>query len=124
VRQYENRGDVAVQAELEDVGRPGSQSLLYRAARELLANITKHARATTVTIRLVRAGDRIVLTVTDDGTGFDPAIVDRCIAEGHIGLGSLLVRVDAMGGSMDINSAIGYGTQVTVTSPREATTDR
>lgn len=39
--------------------------------------------------------------------------------EGHIGLASLLVRVDAMGGSMDIRSEVGSGTQVTVTSPPE-----
>jgi two-component system, NarL family, sensor kinase len=119
VRQYETRGDFVVEAELEEVGRPASQALLYRAARELLANIHKHARATSVNIGLLRRRDRIVLTVADDGTGFDPATVDQCVADGHIGLASLLVRVDAMGGSMDINSVIGYGTQVTVTSPPE-----
>jgi two-component system NarL family sensor kinase len=119
VRQYESRGDCVIEAQLEDVGRPSSQSLLYRAARELLANILKHAQATVVNIALFRKGDTVVLRVTDDGTGFDPAIVDRCVAEGHIGLASLLVRVDAMGGSMDVRSATGFGTQVTVTSPPE-----
>ena len=62
---------------------------------------------------------RIVLTIADDGKGFDPAIVERYVADGHIGLGSLLARFDAMGGSMDVNSVIGHGTQVTVTSPSE-----
>jgi two-component system, NarL family, sensor kinase len=119
VRQYEARGDFTVEADLDDVGRPESQSLLYRAARELLANIHKHARASVVTIRLFRDGDRIVMTISDDGTGFDPAIVDQSVAEGHIGLASLLVRFDAMGGSMDVSSAVGYGTQITVTSPPE-----
>ena len=46
-------------------------------------------------------------------------MVERFVADGHIGLGSLLARFDAMGGSMDIRSEIGYGTQVTVTSPPE-----
>lgn len=54
-----------------------------------------------------------------NGTGFDPAIVAQYVADGHIGLGSLLARFDAMGGAMEINSRIGYDTQVTVTSPRE-----
>jgi two-component system NarL family sensor kinase len=117
LRQYETRVDI--DAELEDVGKPASQTLMYRAARELLANTNKHARATTVTVRLFRREDRIVMTVADDGTGLDPANIDRAVAEGHIGLGSLLVRFDAMGGAIDIDSQLGGGTLVTVTSPRE-----
>ena len=112
LRQFESRTDLAVQADLEDVGKPESQALLYRAARELLTNIGKHAKATTVRVGLMRKGDRIVLTIDDDGAGFDSAIVAQYVADGHIGLGSLLARFDAMGGAMDINSQIGYGTQV------------
>jgi signal transduction histidine kinase len=72
LRQFESRTDLAVQGDLEDVGKPESQALLYRAARELLTNVGKHAKATTVRIGLMRRGDRIVLTITDDGIGFDP----------------------------------------------------
>ena len=120
LRQFEARSGCAVEADLEDVGKPASQQLLYRAARELLANIGKHARATTVRVGLARRGDRIVLTVADDGAGFDPATVEQHVADGHIGLGSLLARLDAMGGSMVIDSRPGAGTQVTVTSPRDS----
>ncbi|KUH96184.1 ATP-binding protein [Mycobacterium sp. IS-1556] len=119
LRQFESRGDYVVEADLDDVGKPESQQLLYRAARELLANIHKHAGATLVRVGLLREGDRIVLTVADDGKGFDPASVEQYVADGHIGLGSLLARFDAMGGSMRINSVPGHGTQVTVTSPPE-----
>ena len=112
LRQFESRTDLAVQADLDDVGKPESQALLYRAARELLTNIGKHAKAATVWVGLMRKGDRIVLTIDDDGAGFDSAIVAQYVADGHIGLGSLLARFDAMGGAMDINSQIGYGTQV------------
>jgi two-component system NarL family sensor kinase len=108
-----------VNAELEEVGRPDSQALLYRAARELLTNIQKHASATEVTVRLFRRGDRIVLTVADDGMGFEPSIVDQRVAEGHIGLASLQARFDSMGGAMRIDSTLGEGTLVTVTSPPE-----
>jgi two-component system NarL family sensor kinase len=117
LRQYESRGDFTVDAELEDVGKPASQALLYRAARELLANITKHAGASEVTVRLFRDGDRVVLTVADDGAGFEPSIVDQRVAEGHIGLASLQARFDAMGGAMTIDSTVGRGTSVTVASP-------
>jgi two-component system NarL family sensor kinase len=122
LRQFESRTDLAVEAELDDVGKPGSQALLYRAAGELLTNIGKDAKATTVRVGLTRRGDRIVLTIIDNGTGFDSAIVARYVADGHIGLGSLLARFDATGGAMDINSRTGHGTQVTVTSPPEPVT--
>jgi two-component system NarL family sensor kinase len=123
LRQAETRGDFIIEADLEDVGRPASQAVLYRAARELLANINKHAGATEVTVRLYRAGDRIVLTVADDGAGFEPSIVEQRVAEGHIGLASLQARFDSMGGAMAIESTIGQGTLVTVTSPPELSSD-
>lgn len=115
LRQYETRPDITLRADLEDVGHPEAQALLYRAARELLANINKHAGASTVSVGLFRIGDRVVLTVADDGKGFDPSTVAQSVAEGHIGLASLQVRVEAMGGSMAISSEPGYGTQVRVT---------
>ncbi len=119
VRQCETRGDFTIDTELEDVGEPPSQALLYRAARELLANINKHAGASAVTVRMFRRGDRVVLTVADDGAGFEPSIVDQRVAEGHIGLASLQARFDSMGGAMSIDSTVGRGTVVTVTSPAE-----
>jgi two-component system NarL family sensor kinase len=120
LRSYELRGGFTVEAHLEEVDRPRSQSLLYRAARELLANAYKHAQASAVRVRLGRAGDAITLSVVDDGVGFDPAVLDRCVAEGHIGLASLAVRVEAMGGSMKLTSAVGGGTRASVTAPAGA----
>ena len=120
LRQFQSRyDDIDVVAELEEVDKPQSQSLLYRAARELLTNIGKHADATTVRVGLLRRGDRVVLSIADDGSGFDPAIVGKSLSEGHIGLGSLVARFDAMGGSLRIDSASGSGTRVTATSPPE-----
>ncbi|KGI70545.1 ATPase [Mycolicibacterium rufum] len=119
LRQFQTRYDVEVIAELEEVDKPASQSLLYRAARELLTNVGKHAGATTVCVDLVRRGDRVILAVADDGRGFDPDIVGTSLAAGHIGLGSLLARFDAMGGSMRIDAQTDRGTRVVATSPRE-----
>ncbi|MFV8048253.1 sensor histidine kinase [Mycobacterium sp. 48b] len=115
LRQYDTRPDITVRADLQDVGHPEGQALLYRAARELLANINKHAGASTISVGLFRSGDGVVLTVADDGKGFDPTTVAQSVAEGHIGLASLQVRIEAMGGSMAISSEAGYGTQVRVT---------
>lgn len=119
LRQFESRGRYTVEAELEEVGKPESQQLLYRAARELLNNIHKHAGATTVRVTLSRVADRILLTVADDGRGFDPAVIGSYVADGHIGLGSLLARFEAMGGSMQVQSTAGKGTTVIATSPPE-----
>jgi two-component system NarL family sensor kinase len=122
VKQFETRTQITVDADLEEVGKPDSQQLLHRAARELLTNIGKHADAKSVQVDLERKGDRIKLTIADDGRGFDPAVVGQSIADGHIGLGSLLARFDAMGGAMSIESSAGAGTVVTVTSPTEPVT--
>jgi two-component system NarL family sensor kinase len=73
-----------------------------------------------VQVRLARAVDAITLSVVDDGIGFDPDILDRCVAEGHIGLASLAVRIDAMGGSMKLTSTIGAGTRASMTTPAGA----
>ncbi len=122
LKQFEARTQIAVDADLEEVGKPESQQLLYRAGRELLTNVGKHAGAKTVHVGLKRKGNRLKLTITDDGRGFDPAVVGQSVADGHIGLGSLLARFDAMGGAMDIDSQAGGGTRVTVTSPPEPVT--
>jgi two-component system, NarL family, sensor kinase len=121
VKQFETRAQISVAADLEEVGKPASAQLLHRAARELLVNVDKHAAASRVQVRLARNGDPITLTVADDGRGFDPEVVGQSVAEGHIGLGSLLARFDAMGGAMHIDSKPG-GTRVTVTSPAEPDT--
>jgi two-component system, NarL family, sensor kinase len=122
VKQFETRTQIGVEADLDEVGKPESAQLLHRAARELLVNVDKHAAASTVRIGLKRSGERITLTVADNGRGFDPEIVGQSVTEGHIGLGSLLARFDAMGGAMHIESRLACGTVVTVTSPPEPVT--
>ncbi len=120
LRQFQSPDRFTVESELAEVGRPPSQSLLYRATRELLINVRKHARASAVYVRLAQDRGVITLTVTDDGTGFDPQILDRSVAGGHIGLASLLVRIDAIGGSLSFDSPPGGGTRATITVPADA----
>lgn len=120
LRSYRERGPFAVTGEIDDVGMPPGQDLLYRAARELLANAAKHARAENVELRLTRCADTITLTVCDDGVGFDPGVLTSRIAEGHIGLASLAARVEAIGGSFALQSAGGRGTTVEIVVPATA----
>jgi two-component system NarL family sensor kinase len=117
IGQYERRWDVAIDCAVEEVGKPSSQALLYRAARELLANAHKHSRATRLRVELDNEPGSLVLRVVDNGVGFDPAVLDRKVAEGHIGLSSLVVGVEAMGGSVQLVGTAGGGTTAVVTVP-------
>lgn len=117
IRTQENRGGIAVDAHLEEMGRPEHQAMLYRAVRELIVNAQRHSGASRMRVALHRTGHTVVLSVTDNGVGFDPDVLQRRVAEGHIGLASLMVGVDALEGSVDINTAPGAGTTVTVTLP-------
>lgn len=120
LRQYRDRAPFAVEGELDDVGKPAAQDLLYRAARELLGNVAKHARATHVRVTLKQVDDGLELTVTDDGVGFDPGVLDQRVAEGHIGLASLKTRVEAMGGTFEIRTEPGRGTRTRLLAPLSA----
>ncbi|WP_431237995.1 sensor histidine kinase [Mycolicibacterium aichiense] len=117
VGQYERRWNVTIDCAVEEVGKPAAQALLYRAARELLANAHKHSRATRLRVELDHEAGSLVLRVVDNGVGFDPAVLNEKVAEGHIGLSSLVVGVEAMGGSVQLTETPGGGTTVIVTVP-------
>lgn len=89
----------------------------YRIAQELLANVGKHARATQVDVRLEQCGGALVLSVADDGIGFDPAAVAGPSVVGGFGLIGLRERVALLGGTLQLASAPDDGTRVRVTIP-------
>jgi signal transduction histidine kinase len=91
---------------------------LYRAAHEALSNAVRHGGARRILVRLGGEGDSVVLTVSDDGRGFDP---ERAPGpdEGHFGLRSLRERIQRLGGAVKISSGAG-GTTITVRAPFEA----
>jgi len=92
--------------------------LLYRAVRELLVNVAKHAQAKNVSISLLRDQTRIRVIVEDDGKGFDPARLKSMPAKaGGFGLFSLRQRLAHMGGELAVESAEGKGTKVTLSAP-------
>lgn len=94
----------------------GVAVLLFQAVRELLLNIVKHARAKSATVRLRHlAGDQVQIEVADKGVGFDPDI-PRPKKEPAKGLGlfSIQERLAYIGGRMEIHSAPGRGSRVTL----------
>jgi two-component system NarL family sensor kinase len=89
----------------------------YRIAQELLSNIGKHAHATQVDVTLKRWNGSLILAVTDDGVGFDPAAPRASRVDGGFGLVGLRERVALLGGTLHIDSAPDEGTSVRVTVP-------
>ena len=91
-------------------------SLLYQSAREALSNTFKHAHATDVTVRLAAVFHGIRLMVADNGAGFESAAPAEGEVTGH-GLRTISQAVEEAGGTVDITSAPGSGTAITVTIP-------
>jgi two-component system NarL family sensor kinase len=96
------------------------ERVLLAAARELLANVARHAGAANVTLTCREADDAIVLVVADDGVGFDSEALSTAVARGHIGLASQRTRVEGTGGTLTIHSQPGAGTVATIRVPRGA----
>ena len=93
------------------------EPLLYGAARELLANVVKHAQAQQLSVTLAVTAGIAELRVADDGVGADAGTVAGRVAQGHIGLDSQRVKIEAAGGRLAVRTAAGGGTTVTVQVP-------
>jgi signal transduction histidine kinase len=86
---------------------------LYRIAQEALNNVVRHAQAKRVAIELQDRQGTIVLSLQDDGVGFDP----EANRPGHMGLQSMQERVERLGGTLRVESMAGHGTCVSVILP-------
>ncbi|MHC4499595.1 MAG: sensor histidine kinase, partial [Planctomycetota bacterium] len=110
-------------AQFKDDGRPkpldnNVRVLLFQAVRELLVNVAKHAQAASVKVSTRRAGDRIRISVEDDGVGIDTSeISPRSRTAGGFGLFSIRERLGHIGGSLKVSSRQGRGTRVTLVAP-------
>ena len=91
------------------------------ALREALGNVDRHARAGKVTVRLRRLGSRAVLTVADDGAGFDVPDELEELAQGrHFGVTGMRERAQLAGGDLSVESAPGEGCVLSVWMPVDA----
>ena len=111
----------AVEARLRTHGDPDAlpepvQTALYRVAQEALTNIGRHAGATCVEVELENSDGCTQLRVRDDGVGFDPGSVAAADGPaGRLGLSGMAERARLVGGELDVRSAPGGGTTVTLT---------
>jgi two-component system NarL family sensor kinase len=91
--------------------------LLFSLGRELLTNAARHAGARRIDLTVERTADAIVLSCRDDGRGMAPERRGEALAGGHLGLAACTERVEALGGSLEIATAPGRGTDVRATIP-------
>lgn len=98
---------------LPDGPRPSRpvQAAAYRIAHEALANVVRHSGGTTAVVRLERAGDLLVLTVDDDGTGIPE---DR---RPGAGMSAMRAQAELVGGTVEFASRPGGGARVVATLP-------
>lgn len=119
---FTEQNSIPVEVALADEGevcfRPEAEVQLVRIFQEALANVRKHARADKVWIRLARQEGQAILTVEDDGIGFDLSELTgkkrRCF-----GLQTMRERAESIGASLDVSSVPGEGTRIQVRFPLE-----
>ena len=98
---------------------PATEITLFRIAQEALINIAKHAGATEVAVTLESGTDTVILTVADNGHGFDVAA--RLAQAGpSLGIVGMRERAESIGARLRVESAPGHGTRVIVEAPRAA----
>ena len=99
--------------DVDGLARPQMEAL-YHIFQESLSNTAKHARATMVSVRLWRQGDRVMLRVSDDGTGFEISKPNHRI--GH-GLSNMQARAEGVGGGIEVISIRKQGTTLLAWMP-------
>lgn len=113
-REFGERAGVQVHLALTDVPlSPTAETAAYRIVQEAVTNISKYAQATQVWISLGRQGDCVLLTVRDNGLGFDTAS-PRAQRYGLVGM---RFRAEAEHGRVRVHSAPGRGTRIILTLP-------
>ncbi len=95
---------------------PVAQVQLLRVIQEAMTNARKHSRARTVKIEVEQDEKQVVVTIADDGCGFDVSKFDRN-AGNHFGLVFMRERMAQIGGSLKIDSRPGSGTTIRIELP-------
>jgi signal transduction histidine kinase len=109
----ERRANLQTELIVEGVGDLPArvEQALYRIAQEALTNALKHARARCIMVRLRQIESQVILEITDDGIGFDPATGG---AQGGLGLQGIAERVTRLDGRLTMQSRPGAGTRLRV----------
>jgi len=93
-----------------------TQEVIYRVTQESLQNIAKHSQATHINLLLVFTDKNIRLSVSDNGSGFDPQTAGK--KPGSFGLAGMRERASLLGGSLTVRSRPEKGTRLILQLPR------
>ena len=93
--------------------------MLFRIIQEQVNNIVRHAQAGAIQIKLQSDAEYIILTITDDGIGFDPANYKK-----GLGISSITNRAGLFNGKVEIDTAPGKGCSLSVIIPIENSIER
>lgn len=117
-QHFEHRTGISVLLEIHDLRirlLPNLQSLLFRIVQEALTNCAKHAKAGTIRIRVAETETHLVLTIADDGVGFDSSLLGEVGSAPGLGLLTMKERAEFAGGHFTLASTPKTGTEITVT---------
>jgi signal transduction histidine kinase len=98
---------------------PLAEVQLMRIIQEALTNVRKHAHAEHANVTLTRRGARLLVSVQDDGQGFDMDAVLGGQNKKNFGLTTMHERASGIGGFLDVQTQMGSGTRITVSVPCE-----
>ena len=118
LHEFGRRSGIAAELDATDVREPASPEVstaLFRITQEALTNVARHARASHVRARLEERDGDLVLTIADDGTGFDAQTAEKRPSLGLLGMRERAAR---LGGEVRVQSMPGSGTMLAVTVKR------
>jgi len=110
---------IHVETDLNDRLPPSVETAIYRVVQEALSNAVKHSGATAVWISAQKGDGVLRCSVRDNGAGFPVESVRASRQRRGLGLSSMQERLDAVGGSLRIESSPGKGTELLMTLPLE-----
>lgn len=121
VKDLDSRSTAPVHIEISTKDLSLSEEValaIFRIAQEALHNAIQHADASEIAVRLTQYPDRLRLTVTDDGRGIEGGVEPaRFVAQGHYGLAGMRERAAMIGGNLEVQTAVDYGTVVILELP-------
>lgn len=116
---FRDYAGIAVEYQGQEVPQlpPMGDVVLYRVLQEGLTNVVRHARASRAIVSLKACREEVCLEITDNGQGFDPALLESRNKVEALGLLGMRERLEALGGRLDIAARPGTGARITAILP-------
>ena len=110
---------IEISAQSGELRLPDDTALaIFRITQEALNNALRYADASEIAVRITKYPDRIRLTVTDDGQGIQEDLESSSfVSSGHFGIAGMRERAMMIGGNLDVQTSLGYGTVVVFEMP-------